>query len=363
MPDELYIPPGTNAPAYPQSGMLTSSFNDNVLGFTADGTSGIDEKLVFSSAYFPRSIYKYQRNGIEYLPWPSFTDKFVWRDTSFDQTYLGGVDGQGGGAPTDYYITNIKPGWGNLGRHYDPGSIPTVSLPLQLRFRTYPQMDSLSLNTLTTSLMMTPGTTPPSLPMFRVYSAGGQNLSGDWQRVQPDQAGTSGSIPVGGWLPGGAATAAAGDDLLYWAAADFSVEVSRLHTHWFAISGPLNLGTIDGVIVEPAADKQPLGTSLVIEYRGSLAVSANANPLENSTPLNDASVKLGDTNQGDSPFDHYGDFVGGTGAVSTPSVWTTDITDLENHGYAFVQIRVSFLANADLGLRPTLDGLGIVWTN
>jgi len=125
----------------------------------------------------------------------------------------------------------------------------------------------------------------------------------------------------------------------------------------------LNVGTIDGVVVEPAADMQPAGTSLVVEYRGSQAVSANANPFENSTPLNDASVKLGDTSQGDSPFDHYGDFVGGTGAVATPSAWTTDIVDLEGNGYGFIQIRVSFMADPDSGLRPTLDGLGIVWTN
>jgi hypothetical protein len=203
MPDELYIPPGTNAPAWPQSGMLTSSFNDNVLGFTADGTSGIDEKMVFSSAYFTRSIDKYNRDGVEYIPWPSFTNKFVWRDTSFDQAYLGGVVGNGGGAPTDNYVGTLGL-WAETGRRYLPGAIPTVALPLQFRFRTYPQMDALSLNTLTTSLMMTPGTTPPSLPMFRVYSAGGQNLSGDWQRVQPDQAGTSGSIPVGGFFNGDA---------------------------------------------------------------------------------------------------------------------------------------------------------------
>jgi hypothetical protein len=351
MPDELYIPPGTNAPAWPQSGMLTSSFNDNVLGFTVGGASGIDEKTVFSSSYFPRGIDKYQREGIEYIPWPSFTNKFVWRDTSFDQAYLGGVAGNGGGAPTDNYVLNINPAWGT-GTRYLPGAIPTIALPLQLRFRTYPQMDSLSLNTLTTSLMMTPGSTPPSLPMFRVYSAGGQNLSGDWQRVQPDQAGTSGSIPVGGYV-GGQATAAAGDDLLYWAAADFSIEVSRMHSHWFAISAPLNSGTIDGVIVEPAAEKQPLGTSLVIEYRGSQSVSVNGDPFENATPLNDASA----------PFDYYGDFVGGIGAVATPSVWTTNITDLEDQNYQFIQIRVSFMADSDSGLQPTLDGLGIVWTN
>ena len=136
-----------------------------------------------------------------------------------------------------------------------------------------------------------------------------------------------------------------------------------MHSHWFAVSSILNSGTIDGVVVEPTSDNQPAGTSLVIEYRGSQSVSANANPFENSTPLNDASVNLGDTGTGTSPFDHYGDFVGSTGGVSTPSAWTTDITDLENQNYGFFQIRVSFLGNSDLGLRPTLDGLGIVWTN
>jgi hypothetical protein len=359
MPDEYYSvnPP---APIWPQSGMLTSTFNDNVLGFTEDGTSNIDETMVFSSTYYTRGINKYRLSGVDYLPWPSFSDKFVWRDTTFNQAYLGGRD-VSAGAPTDNYIT-ILGQWDAIGRRYAPGFIPTVALPLQCRFRTYPQMDALSLNSFTTSLMMSPANVPPKLPMFRIYSAGGQDATGTWQRVQPDQSGESGGIPTGGFR-NQQPTTEVGDDLVYWAAADFSLEVSRMHSHWFAISGPLNSGTIDGVIVEPTADSQPSGTSLLIEYRGSEAVSANANPHENSTPLNDASVKLGDTNQGDSPFDHYGDFVGGTGAVATPSAWTSDIVDLENQGYRFIQIRVSFLANPDLDSRPTLDGLGIVWTN
>ena len=362
MPDEMWVaPPSTTV--HPQSGLLTSSFNDNVLGFTADGTSGIDEKMVFSSSYFARGINRYQLNGIEYMSWPDFTDQFVWRDTSFDQAYLGGVDGNGGGAPTDNYVFTLGQWDAQAGTRYLPGFIPTVALPLQLRFRTYPQIDALSLNRFAMSLMMTPGSNPPSLPMFRVYSGGGFVAATDmWHHVQPDQAGTSGSIPFGGYI-NGQATAAVGDDLLYWAAMDYSDEVSRMHSHWFAVSSVLNSGTIDGVVVEPTSDNQPTGTSLVIEYRGSQSVSANANPFENSTPLNDASVNLGDTGTGTSPFDHYGDFVGGTGAVATPSAWTTDITDLENQGYGFFQIRVSFIGNSDLGLRPTLDGLGIVWTN
>jgi hypothetical protein len=359
MPDEFYstIPP---APIWPFSGMLTTSFNENVLGFTADGTSGIDEKTVFSSPYFPRDISKYQLGGIEYMPWPGFTDNFVWRDTSFDQAYLGGTD-LSAGAPTDNYITILGEWDPAFGRRYGGGFIPTVALPLQCRFRTYPQMDAISLNTFSTSLMMSPANTPPKLPMFRIYSAGGQDLSGNWHRVQPDQAGQSGGIPVGGWR-NGTATAESGDDLVYWAAVDFSLEVSRMHSHWFAVGGILGSGDIVGdVVVEPTAENQPTGTSLVIEYRGSQSVTANANPLENSTPLNDASVELGDS--GLLPFDHYGDFVGGTGSVSTPSAWTTDIHDLEDNDYGFVQIRVSFMADPDTSSRPTLDGLGIAWTN
>jgi hypothetical protein len=359
MPDNMFVTPPVTV-VWPQSGMLTSSFNDNVLGFTANGQSGIDELNMFSSAYYVRAIDKYRVNGIEYLPWPDFTSQFVWRDTAFDQAYHGGR-GASAGAPTDNYITMLGQ-WDPIAKRYAPGSIPTVALPLQCRFRTYPQVDALSLNAFRTTLMMNPAATTPKLPMFRIYSAGGQDATGTWQRVQPDQAGESGGIPIGGYR-NGLPTAEVGDDLVYWAAADFSVEVSRMHSHWFDISGPLNTGTINGVLIEPAAEDQPTGTSVEIEYRGSLAVAAGNNPFENKTPLNDASVRLGVTGSGGNAFDHYGDFVALVGTVATPSAWTTDITELEGQGYSFIQVRVSFMSNADLDLRPTLDGLGIVWTN
>jgi hypothetical protein len=362
MPDEMYgVNP--NIPIWPQSGMLTTSFHENVLGYEVDGSNGLNEEQMFDSAYYVRDINKYKLDGVDYLSWPDFTGDFVWRDTSFDQAYYGGRSGSAG-APTDNYI-NIMAQWdAGAGKRYAPGAIPTVALPLQCRFRTYPQIDALSLNAFTTSLMMSPTNSPPKLPMFRIYSAGGQDATGVWNRVQPDQAGESGGIPVGGYLSGGMPTTEVGDDLLYWASADFAVEVSRAHTHWFDLSAPLNSGSIKGVILEPSAEDQPVGTSIVVEYRGSQSVSTSgADPSINSTPLNDANVYLGDLPFGDRPFDHYGDFIGGTGSVSTPSAWTTDITDLEDHGYSFIQVRVSFIANPDLGLRPSIDGLGFVWTN
>ncbi len=361
VPDEEYtIVPA--APVYPQSGLFTNSFSENVLGFTPDGSSGINEIEMFDTTYYTRAINKYVIAGVEYLPWPEFNDKFVWRDTSFDQSYLGGRL-ESNGVPTDNYITRMGEwNWAPENRRYAPNFVPTVALPLQCRFRTYPQADTLGFNAFNTSLMMSPTNVPPKLPMFRIYSSGGQDATGTWQRVQPDQAGESGSVPVGGFL-NGAATTEVGDDLSYWAAGDFSIEVSRMHSHWFDASGSINNGSIVGVVIEPSADEQPEGTSVTVEFRGSAAVISGNNPFENSTPLNDAGIWLGDVAVADAPFDFYGDFIGSSGTVSEPSAWTTDITDLEGRGYSFFQVRVSFKANTDLMLRPTLDGLGIVWTN
>ncbi|MDP6963971.1 MAG: hypothetical protein QGF46_07385, partial [Planctomycetota bacterium] len=200
MPDEMYSvnPP---APIWPQSGMLTTSFNENVLGYELDGSNGLVEQQMFEAPYYIRNVDKYKIDGVDYVEWPEFESSFVYRDTAFDQAYLGGTVGSAG-APTDNYI-NIMNMWdAGAGKRYGPGAIPTVALPLQCRFRTYPQMDALSLNAFTTSLMMAPNNVPPKLPMFRIYSAGGQDLTGNWNRVQPDQSGESGGRPIGGYRNG-----------------------------------------------------------------------------------------------------------------------------------------------------------------
>jgi hypothetical protein len=347
LPDEAFVavPPG---PIWPQSGMATSSFDDNVLGYTQDGSSGIDEQLVFNNSYYVRSVNKFDLNGVEYLPWPEFTENYVWRDTSMSQEYLGGT-ANSIGSPTQQYVVD-NPGFPVI---WAPEQVPSIGLPLQCRFRTDPSANlRQSLNTFATTVMMNPANQPPNLPMFRIYSAGGQDASGNWQQVKPDVPGTSGFLPTGGYI-NGIPTANVGDDIIYWAAADIVKDTSRMYSHWFDTSGPLNLGAFKGVIVEPSPELQPKGTSISVEYRGAVAVSAGGvDPDVSATPLNSA----------DTPFDEYGDFVG-TGTVSTPSAWTEDITDLEGQSYSFIQIRVTFKSNPDLGLRPELDSLGIVWTN
>ena len=36
-------------------------------------------------------------------------------------------------------------------------------------------------------------------------------------------------------------------------------------------------------------------------------------------------------------------------------------TDLEGLNFRYFQVRVTFVANANLGVEPVLDGLGVVW--
>lgn len=344
LPDESFSVPGPIV-NFPQSGLVSSAFDDNILGFTADGTSQIDEVEVFRSSYTTRSIKLYTVNGVNFQPWPDFTQKYVWRDTTIPQTFLGGAPSSIGSPDLQYsQDTGSFTFWG-------PEAVPSVGLPLLWRVRTFPQANSLGLNSFATTQMMVNGATPAFSPQFRIYSSGGQDGSGIWNQVQPDNPSSGGTAPTGGFTTGGSPTPTQGDDLAYWARADFTQEVSRVYTHWLDCGRIIGSDAILGVALEPANADQPVGTSIEVEYRGSLSVNHPAAPGVNPSPLLTA----------DLPFDDYGDHLGNFGTVSTPGPWTSDINDLEGQGYQFIQIRITFNSNPDLGLRPTLDGLGIVY--
>lgn len=187
-----------------------------------------------------------------------------------------------------------------------------------------------------------------ALPAFRMFSAGGQDGSATWFRVQPDNPAQGGTAPSGGFLPGGSRTPTQFDTLLYWLNTDFVVRVSRVYTHWFDMGNVLAAGAVQGVILEPENPDQPPGTSLILEYRGSVLVAHGGNPLTASSPLTTA----------DLPFDGYGDGTG-IGTISTPGEWTTNFADLAGMQFKYFQVRVTFIANVDLGTQPKLDGLGI----
>ncbi|MDA1260456.1 MAG: hypothetical protein O3A20_07510 [Planctomycetota bacterium] len=333
LPDEAFDPV-SQLPIWPGSGMTANAYDDNILGFPT-----VDEVEVFRSVYAPRSINLYSQNGVIYLPFPAFEQSYTWRDTSIPQTFLGGTQASIGSPNQQYLVDN------GLGAPFwAPETVPSIGLSLLLRFRCYPFADRLGLNQFTTTQMQ-----PTSaLPAFRMFSAGGQDGSSQWFRVQPDNPSQGGTAPSGGFLPGGARTPTQFDTLLYWLNSDFVVRVSRVYTHWFDFGDVLDAGAVRGVILEPENPDQPSGTSLLIEYRGSVQVDHMGNPLINPSPLTTA----------DLPFDGYGDSLG-IGTVSTPGAWTTNFADLEGQQFKYFQVRVTFIANADLGTQPKLDGLGI----
>jgi hypothetical protein len=333
LPDEAFDPLST-LPIWPGSGMTTSAFDDNILGFPT-----VDEVEVFRSVYSPRAINLYSANGVVYLPFPAFDQTYTWRDTGIPQDFLGGTQASIGSPNQQYLVDN-----GLTAPFWLPEQVPSIGLSLLLRFRCYPFADRLGLNNFTTTQMQ-----PASaLPAFRMFSAGGQDGSAEWFRVQPDNPAQGGTAPSGGFLPGGARTPTQFDTLLYWLNADFVVRVSRVYTHWFDFGDVLDVGAVRGVILEPENPDQPSGTSLLVEYRGSVQVGHQGNPLINPSPLTTADV----------PFDGYGDSLG-VGTVSTPGPWTANFADLEGQQYKYFQVRITFIANAELGTQPKLDGLGI----
>jgi len=341
LPDESFNPL-TQQPNFPQSGLVATGFDDNIHGFAAS-SGAIDEQQVFRSSYSPRSVDLFSSGGTPFMPWPSFQAVYNWRDTGISQDFVGGAP-QSVGAPNAEYLTIL----GLPGPNWAPEEVPSVALPLLCRFRTYPQANTLGLNAFQTTQMMATS----ALPNFRVYSAGGQDGSGTWFQVRPDNPAAGGTVPSGGYLPGGGRTATQGDSLLYWAQFDFVVRVSRAYTHWFDMGKILQLGDALGVVLEPNNADQPATTSIVVEFRGSVQVDHQGDPLENPSPLLSSGA----------PFDAYGDHLGtGLGSVSTPSGWTQSFADLEGNNFKYFQMRATFISNPTLGVEPVLDAVGIAW--
>ncbi len=335
MPDEV-IDPFSGLPVYPASGLKSSVlFTENILGWDQDQT----EVTVFDDSYAVRSISKFRsESGQNYIPWPEFTQNFTWRDTSIPQSILGGAT-DGIGAPT-----SLVDGAGT----FPTQEIPSVGSALLCRFRCYYVGKIEPINQFNVYHLV--ATSP--LPAFRVFSAGGIDAASGDHPVIPDNDTNSGTRPNGGWFQGSPTPPA--DDNVYWAHADFVVRVSRAYTHWFDLGGILPADGVGSITIEPTEANMLPGTEINVEYRGAFSVTHPGNPITDSSPLTDA---VGS-------FDVYGDFVGVGGGVSTPTAWTTDLTDLEataSDQYRYLQLRISFVGNADLSLPATLDGLGIAY--
>ena len=158
------------------------------------------------------------------------------------------------------------------------------------------------------------------------------------------------------------------------------IRVSRVYTHWFDTGSTSTPGApiYATPVVEPVGSEQPLGTSVVVEFRGGSSTAngtaALHDCLTNPTtcdPLNDASKA-----------NLYGVYIVGGGSVTIPpnqmvstaiggvqppfvtgnatlAEWTPDIGRL--NGKRYLQMRFTFLNNIVSGDVARLSSLGIAY--
>ncbi len=334
MPDEF----GTAAigPFHPLSGLLPNPFRytDNVL---AGSVQQVVHPRHLGYRVDPSDIYA-NSNGTALIPFPWNTGggplvTFTWRDTSI--LTVGGDHGLG--VPLERETkppTTIEETPGSFAL---PGQVPTVGLPLLWEIRTFPSSNGLGLNPLDVSVALH----RYCRPVFRVFSTGGFNGSGDPVFIDPDNE----NIPMGGFnpnsMPPGRRTPAE-DPVFYVGQLDIVVRISRAHTMWFD-TGQLSPTYADAVI-EPDPGTQPPGTSVLLEYRGASNFNAPG-PLD---PFNAALL------------DAYGDLRTGEIFYSPVNVWVEDLRDVS--GARFFQVRFSFFNNIETGQSPTLSAAGFAFS-
>ncbi len=336
MPDELVI---NGVIMYPFSGLKVDTFDDNILGYP-----DFDEKLVFDSTYSISSINLFtSESGNTMLPWPEFEESYTWRDTTIPPSYVGTE-------PLPISLGSPPATHPDVLLLYTPGEVPSVGLPLLARYRCYPRGERLGNNQFQVTAQLTQNV-QTSFPAFRVYSEGGQDGSGQWHQVIPDNAAKGGTQPVGGYQVGTGQPTDPSNPYVYWTEVDFALKVSRVYTHWFDLGGTLQSGKVVGVQMEPENGNQPEGTSVIVEYRGAVQVDHPGNPTIDPSPLLDA----------EDGFDVYGEYDQSSGQVSTPGAWTDNFTELEANSYRFLQLRLTFVNDVDRSNQAILEGLGLAW--
>ena len=340
-PDD-YIDPGDGYPAHKNSGLRRLSgnlFDENIYAFGQDPVAyaDLDEEIVFDvSQYSISQANVFTANGgVSMYPWPEFTDTFTYRDTSFPVPVNGYP--QGGNENV------ADPGWGcppqvvDNSLVFDEANIPTIGLPLLMRFRCYPTGAEYGYNGSQVQIMV--GSS--SLPAFRVFSWGG--LTGSvWEFVVPDLDGA-------GTSPTQRGSVKAFGPELYWGQVDFVTKVSRVFTHWFNAGGPVT--GIYGVVLEPTPLQAEPGTSVEVQFRASSNVDVSG-CINETTPLQDA------TNS----FDAYGNYDGCGIVDNPPTEWVSDPAGLAVTGYQYFQLRFTFIANTDLNLEAEMDAFGFAYT-
>ncbi|HEX9794004.1 MAG TPA: hypothetical protein VGC54_08480 [Planctomycetota bacterium] len=340
-PDD-YINPQSGYPTWPLSGLFREAlFTRGVLG----RDEGYFEEVVFDASTSINQVNVFQAaSGSPMYPWPDFTDTYTWRDNAIPQS----IDGapQGAGVPPDVVLT-ANPA---LERVWTKDNVPSIGLPLLMWFKCYPRGNFFGSNGFQVQIMV--GSS--SLPAFRVFSAGGRDAADTWHTVVPDIP-PDGEKPTGGYNTGtGERTKQYGPEL-YWGQVDFVVKISRVFTHWFAFSAldePLD--SISAVTMEPPLVRQPPGTDVIVEFRGTSSLVLDTCDKHMLTDSN--------------CLDLYGDyeFVSVSeccGSIGSPTGWTADPSSFLSGPTPpkHFQLRFTFVANIVQNAEPELDAFGFAW--
>jgi hypothetical protein len=361
IPDEVFDPP-TLTPFWPASGLFDSAtFVENYLADANSGPKVVHTRekgfLVSSSEVFTSQT----QTTMVYFPWnrnvaPEDRTYFTWRDTAVQTWGARDITDQGmvqPGVPVTYDVALSSVGFpgdqygieiamindmGPPPGEVEPPGIPTVGLPLLMEFRCYPG-ESLSVNSFDVSTLMP----VLSRPFSRAFSTGGFNQQGTPINKDPD----SETAPTGGFV----ATAAQGtigqatnprDNSLYMGQMDLVTRVSRVHSVLFNTNQP-NPDYV-GTVMDPKPTAQPLGTQVILAFRGDDAASL---------PLTDDFADVND-------LDVYGEPINATNAkfLDNPT-WSENISANDNQ--RLIQVRITFISNPVTELSPRLSGLGIAF--
>jgi len=388
-PDEL---PG---PLWPLSG-LAPIYEKNLLDPTGDPQKVVHPRSL-GYAIEPGSVYL-SGSHTKLIPFPlneggdpSQHETWTWRDTAvLERSAENGfqvpssqwfavtgqplplvVDCQGRCPGSMLYTTTYGP-W------YGAGEVQSVALPMLLEFRCWPSNGATGNNRFDTSI----AASGSARPYFRAYSAGGEDTLGETVLVDPDlevQANggfNPNSVPNPGQKTYGL------DNAYTLGSADFVVRVSRSLSVWLPVLDDSGAFFVQArfrpPILEPRADEQPLGTSIVAAFRGASAVApALGNDPYQDIRWNARRLDLyGDhypafTNpcSGAAPPDNHDRLDRCTGQVQVnvpvtflggDDTWHEDPSELD--GATYVQVRLTFGANPQSGLAPELASFALSWS-
>jgi hypothetical protein len=290
------------------------------------------------------------------FPWNRTGDSlstYTWRDTR--SRLVGGDDGPGlpicieTGAPLFLEV-------GPPGRIRRAGQVPTFGLPLLMEFRCYPSSTGVGLNAFDISL----ANNASRGPIFRAFSTGGINRFGTPVQVQPDLEDRSrggfnpNSNPPGKRTP-------SGDNSFYIGQIDYVTRVSQAHSVWLdlrpSIVSPFQFENFTQPVVFPPPDAQPPGTSVLLEYRGSLGFVDIEGEAFDARSIDSYGTIFEIQTTAANACNRCIRELGTVLFKDNDETWTEDIDRLD--GSSFIQVRMTFLSDIESGQTAELESFGI----